>query len=284
MLTCLDGSRVIQMSKLFPSLLLLTFAVSALGQTPPEDLFDDNHMREELGVNTFTTPSIELILKTLDELKPLPFDKLKRQVPDRPPQKREQLALSFGGLIADGFLVVECEREDEVEALGRAVIDYARGLAVADKLTRRAKSMMDLAGAGNWKKMKGELASAQVEVEDNMVALGDEEIAHLVSLGGWLRGLEIAASAISDQPFSAEKAARIFRLDLLDYFLDRLDTLHPATKRMPLIARIIDQLKVLRTYFALPDGKSLTAHDVAEIEVLAHNLNLLITPPGRAPK
>jgi hypothetical protein len=261
------------MSKLIASFALLAFAVSGYAQKPPDEFLGDEHMREELGVNPFTAPSIELILKTLDELKPLPYDKLARAIPNRPPQKREQLALSFGGLIADGFLIVECEQKEEVEPLGRAVLDFARGLAVAEKLTRRSKSLVDLSKAGNWKKMKEELASAQIEVEDAMVALRDEEIAHLVSLGGWLRGLEISAEAISDQPFSAEKAARIFRLDLLDYFLERLDTLHPATKRMPLITRIIDQLGVLRTIFSLPDGKSLTAADVHEIARLAQNLN-----------
>lgn len=266
------------MSRAIFSLALFSLAISAGAQIPPEDFLSDDHMREELGVNNFTAPSIELILKTLDELQPLPFDKLKRNPPARPPQKREQLALCFGGLIADGFLVVECEQKEEVEPLGRAVMDYARSLAVADKLTRRSKSMVDLAKAGKWQKMKGELSAAQIEVENTMLALGDEEIAHLVSLGGWLRGLEISARAISDQPFAPEKAARIFRLDLLDYFMERLDTLHPATKRMPLIARIIDQLGVLRTYFALPDGKSLTAADVAEIATLAHQLNELISP------
>lgn len=52
------------MSKLLPSLLLLICCAQAFAQTPPEDLFDDDHMREELGVNNFTTPSLELILKT----------------------------------------------------------------------------------------------------------------------------------------------------------------------------------------------------------------------------
>lgn len=266
------------MSRSFVSMLLVTLAISARAQVPPEEFLSDDHMREELGVNTFTAPSIERILKTLDDLQPLPFDKLKRNTPVRPPQKREQIALCFGGLIADGFLVVECEQREEVEPLGRTIMDYARSLAVSDKLTRRSKSMVELANAGKWQKMKGELSAAQVEVENTMLALGDEEIAHLVSLGGWLRGLEISARAVSEQPFAPDKAARIFRLDLLDYFADRLDTLHPATKRMPLIARIIDQLGVLRTFFALPDGKSLTAADVAEIATLAHQLNELISP------
>src|SRR5437867_1696180 len=50
-----------------------TPVLSYLSSAGPGD-----HLREELGVNTFTAPSVADIFKQLDSVKPLPFDQLKR--------------------------------------------------------------------------------------------------------------------------------------------------------------------------------------------------------------
>ena len=56
-----------------------------------------------------------------------------------------------------------------------------------------------------------------------MLDLRDEEMAHLLSLGGWIRGLEIGAASVAAD-FSPERAFKLRQLDLLDYYLQRLDT------------------------------------------------------------
>src|SRR5690349_8578041 len=71
---------------------------------------DDGHAQEELGVNKFTTPGIDLLLKSLRELKPVPYEKVAREVPEQAPGDRARLALSAGGIIADGFLAVAAEK------------------------------------------------------------------------------------------------------------------------------------------------------------------------------
>ena len=42
------------------------------------DISADSHFREELGVNQYTTPSIEQLFNTLDLLKPIPLQELTR--------------------------------------------------------------------------------------------------------------------------------------------------------------------------------------------------------------
>ena len=78
-----------------------------------------DHGREELGVNPFTAPSVADIFQQLDDLKPLPFEQLKREFPQATHSSREQMGLVFGGLVADGFLIVECQKQNLVEDLGR---------------------------------------------------------------------------------------------------------------------------------------------------------------------
>ena len=47
----------------------------------PADLLDEAHMREELGVNEFTAPSISKLFDTLQFLMPLPLVETERAMP-----------------------------------------------------------------------------------------------------------------------------------------------------------------------------------------------------------
>ena len=46
----------------------------AQAQEIPDELLEDEHVREEFGVNKFTTPSIKKIFEDLQKLRPLPYD------------------------------------------------------------------------------------------------------------------------------------------------------------------------------------------------------------------
>src|ERR1051325_7558372 len=96
-----------------------------------------NHLRDELGVNTFTAPSVADIFKQLESVKPLPFDQLKRDFPQTNAYPREQIGLIFGGLVADGFLIVECQKGNLVDDLGRVLLRQGRGLCRGGSLVGR---------------------------------------------------------------------------------------------------------------------------------------------------
>ena len=57
---------------IFNLLVALSLAFPGLAKAQENsDLSDDSHYREELGINQFTTPSIEKLFDTLDSLKPI---------------------------------------------------------------------------------------------------------------------------------------------------------------------------------------------------------------------
>src|SRR6266550_4402303 len=118
--------------------------------------------------NPYTAPSIARIFQQLDELRPLPFEQLQRELPRASPGSREQKALLFGGLVADGFLIVEAERKSAVDNLGRVLMREARGLGVADRVTRHNASLTDLARRGDWLAVRKELIAIQADVEQAM--------------------------------------------------------------------------------------------------------------------
>ena len=185
----------------------------------PADLLDEAHMREELGVNEFTAPSISKLFDTLQFLMPLPLVETERAMPDRMPLDRSDLAIELGFLIANGFLVVQAEQLDKVETLAADLTRYSKALGAGDRVNRHAASLLDSAKKADVAQLKKELAATQRDVEAELVSLKDADLAHLISMGGWIRALEVSTVAV-DKQFSEERARKVMREDIADYYTE----------------------------------------------------------------
>lgn len=252
--------------------LLITYSQAA----PKPSAEDIEQMREELGVNGFTAPSIEMILQELNALRPFPFDKVWRDVPDTVPQDRARLALATGAVIADGFLAVASEKQSRIEPVGRALLRLAKGLGVSDRVTKHSRSIVEKAAKSQWGDIKQELVRTQAEVETSLMGLKDEEIAHLIALGGWLRALEITSTAVSDD-YTPEKARRLIQPELLDYFVDRVSTLNPTFKKTKLAQTIEKNLSEVKKIATKPVDVPIEKDEVKKIRDLAREMNKMIS-------
>lgn len=256
-----------------PLLLGLFGGAPLLAQVNPPGAED--YEREELGVNPFTAPSVADIFHQLDELKPFAFEELKREFPQATNSRREQMGLVFGGLVADGFLIVECQKQNLVEDLGRVLLRQARSLGVGDRVMRHSASLTELGKHGDWPAVRRELIATQEEVEQAMTALRDQKMAHLIGLGGWLRGLEITSAAVESR-YSPERAAVLWQRDLINYFAEELATLPPTVAHTPLFVKLRAGVGAISTLLnhAPPDKMSLS--EVKALHAKARELNLVI--------
>ena len=252
---------------------LIATTVTLFAQKASDDLSNDQDYREELGVNEFTAPSIEKLFNTLDSLKPIPINALVRPVAELNTAERSKYALSFGVLIGDGFLDVEGEQNKDIEPLGRELIRRAKVLGVEERVSRHSRKLLDLAKQNNWERLRKELIVTQEDVEKALLELRDEPIVHLLSLGGWIRGLQIAAASVAAD-YSPERAKTLRNLELLDYYLDRLSTLSPRLKRSELVQKITTELETVRTTFK--DNEVLSPPQVNSIQAAATSMVDLI--------
>jgi hypothetical protein len=253
-----------------------TLVCRAIAAEPPPT--GEGHAFEELGVNRYTTPSIARIFHQLDQLKPVPFDQLKSDFPQPAGASREQKSLMFGGLIANGFLLVAAEKKNLIEDFGRVLMQQARALGVGNRVMRHSASLTELGRRGEWPRMRQELITTQTDVEQAMVELRDEKMAHLISLGGWLRGLEISATAV-ELDFSPQRAEILAQPDLVDYFAGELQTLPPALMHSPLFEKLRAGIAALDPILKKSPTK-ITRADVNLIRVQANELNRAIRQGG----
>lgn len=237
----------------------------------PEDLLEDKHVREELGVNEFTAPSISKLFDTLQFLMPLPLIETQRDLGERMPLDRADLAIELGFQIADGFLAVQAGQLDKMEKMAADLTRYGKALGAGDKINSHAASLLESAKKQDVDTLKKELASTQKDVEIELVTLRDADLAHLISLGGWIRALEVSTVAV-DKQFSPERAEKVMREDIADYYTEIVAGLEPRISERPNYLAMRDILSGLRNEMVIVEGEKVTPEKVKEIKEQAAKL------------
>lgn len=244
----------------------------AEGRVPvPPDLLDDPHVLEELAVNEFTAPSIARLFDTLQFLMPLPIVETERKLPQRMPLDRADLAMELGFLIADGFLVVQAGQLEKVEGLAADLTRYGKALGAGDRVNRHAAGLLESAKKQEVEQLKKELAATQRDVVRELVNLRDADLANLISLGGWIRALEVSTVAV-DKQFSSERAAKVMREDIADYYTESVAGLEPRISERPNYLEMRDILSGLRNEMVIEEGKEPAKEQIAEIRKQAAKL------------
>ena len=241
------------------------------GGAEPEAKLDD-FAREELGVNELTTPSIQGLFNDLEVFKPVPVSLIEKTDFERTYNNRFQTSLNFGALICDGFFAVVSEQRGLVEKVGRSLLRQAKSLAVGQRLSSHANSLLEIGQRGDWAELKLELIKTQEDVEDAMIELRDEEMAHMVSLGGWLRGFEVGC-IVTAENYTPQRAAGLKKTDVMDYCLDRMSTLNPRLKNTDLCTAITSRLQTIRAIADESADRPPTQQDVERMRDLAIEIN-----------
>lgn len=240
-------------------------------QEIPDDLLEDEHVREEFGVNQFTTPSIRKIFDDLQSLRPLPYEEMKRTIPEKTPTDRSKLALTVGLLIADGFFAVEAEQFYDLEPIGRSLLKHSKVLGAGTKISRHTKSLLEHGALNDWTGLKSELARTQQDVEKEMVMIRDVDVANLISLGGWLRAFEIGCAA-SLNPYDPKKAKVLMRPDIVEYFSLNLETMEPRLQDSGLVAEVAVDLKKIEKFVTLPDQEEIGEENLKKLRALVEGV------------
>lgn len=238
-----------------------------------EELRDDDreHLNEELGINEYTAPSIAKLFDTLTFLMPLPVLEVERKMPERMPVDRADIAMELGFLIADGFLMVQAEQLEKIPNLATELTRYGKALGTGDRVNRHSAALLERAKNKQTDQLKKELAATQRDVEVELVTLRDADLAHLISLGGWIRALEVSTVAV-DKQFSVERARKVMREDIADYYTESVAGLEPQISERPNYIDIRNLLAGMRTEMTLKDGEKPTPEKMKEIRAKAKEL------------
>ena len=196
----------------------------------------------------------------------------------KPRGNQTRIALQLGVVIAEGFIAVEARDAAEVKDLGRAALSLSRALGVESVVLRRSRSIVDYADQGDWPATRNEWDAVRADVRDGMIALKSEQLAQLISLGGWLRGAEVL-SALLLQNYSPDRAELLRQPGLLDHFEKQLAAMSQESANDPVIAQLQEGVREVRRLTG-EKGDRIARGTVREINRVSSRLVVAIHGKG----
>ena len=160
-------------------------------------------------------------------------------IPDEPGDgsDRSLLALTFGSLVGEGFIAVQAENADDIEKIGKEVLDLSQALGLSNAVQPHSLAIIEAAGDRDWERVRDELDSTQQTVRDTMDRLRDQQLSELVSLGGWLRGTNVVTTFIRES-FREDKAELLNQPGLIIHFREILGKMEGPFASTPQIRAI----------------------------------------------
>jgi flagellar biosynthesis regulator FlaF len=189
---------------------------------------------------------------------------------------RAQVALLLGTVIAEGFIAVEAEDSERVKEIGRDVLELSRAIGVEKAVVTRSKAIVDKADARDWNGTRRELDGALQDVRSAMNELNDEDLAQLVSLGGWVRGTEVLTSIVQ-KDYKPARAELLHQPELLNYFDRRLDDMSPRLRKSALVTQLKSMLEEIRPLILQGEGRKISPESVERIHTVTSKMVLTIT-------
>ncbi len=181
---------------------------------------------------------------------------------------RPQTALNLGGLIADGYIAIEAEDAQQVKNIGRDVLVLSKVLGVSKEVVERGSSITNFAEKSQWDQLKEEMEATQNEVKMAMAEAKDQDLVTLVTVGGWLRGVEVISSHVAAH--YTETGAKLLRQPGVVSFLNKnLEALPEKVREDACVKNVRKRMADIEKFITFPLDKVPTAEDVSQLNKLA---------------
>jgi len=254
----------------------LAAAPLATGDEPKQHIDMGKLPQQATMVDDVIVPVPSEVFGVLDKLgSPNWHDVLRSEKP-AVPGARAETALLLGDVIAEGFIAVEAQDPEQVKKIGRTVLDLSAALGVKKAVIARSNAIIEYADKRDWPACRKELDGALTDVKTAMDELHDEELAQLVSLGGWLRGTEALAQLVH-RNYTKDSAGLLHQPALLDYFDHRLEHMSSHLRSNEVVAKVEKRLPEIRPLIGEADS-DISQQSVDQIRDIVHDLVMSINP------
>lgn len=185
-------------------------------------------------------------------------------------------ALNLGVRSADGLVSILAEDKTKLGRVIVIVITLAEELQVQETILDRSKAFEDLANEGRWNELRDELDALRYLIEMEMDQLGDQDVATLVRVGGWLEGLRVTSQLLAAGVYPAHSSSILYQPNLADYFEGQINGMEPEAKQIPAVQAILKALPELRQLVNVGYRKPVPAENIKRLNQISSDLVALI--------
>ncbi len=247
----------------------------ARAQSPSS--LDEESRKSALDTSVLSIPTPSEMFASLDKAgKPNWGDFYRQPLPTNMPD-RVQMALALGGMIADGCIAVESQDSQQVKNTGRDIMALAKSLGLTGGVMARGSSIASFAENNEWNALKEEFDATETEIRRELFAMRDAHLVSLVSIGAWLRAVEVVSKAVLDN-YTLERAMVLRQAALARLLRQRLEvTETEKTTDSALIRSTIAALKQMEEYVRCSPDEAPDAESVELLQRKAAELSAEIS-------
>ncbi len=164
-------------------------------------------------------------------------------------------AMNLGIRAADAFLAIQAKDSDKLNEMISVMVSLARTFKVSDTIMNKAEMFQDLSAKKEWKKMLQELEILQSDILNELNVIEDQDLAVLMSAGGWLEGLRACSNVLLEN-YSPKGSSLLYQPKLVTFFQEELGKMGAGPKGNALVCEFNsitpDLLKLVDVGFKKP--------------------------------
>ena len=253
--------------------LALAAAVPAFAANePPKSLTP-----AEMKTDNYILPPPEEVFMALRGVSTIDFARLCAMIAKDPSTSKSRFtsdgakAANLGLRVADAFVAVQAKDANALRRASDVIEILSLELSADLSLKNKIAVANKLADEGKWTELRTILESVRVDVLDEMKANKDKDSVTLATVGGWLRGLNIATTALSEN-FEPDATKLLRQPQLVAYLKKQLEGLGPKSKDLPFVKKIVSQMDVVAKLTDIPDGSTLSMDDLKKLNQISNEL------------
>lgn len=155
---------------------------------------------------------------------------------------RAQLALAIGVFVTNGYMALQAEDGQQVKNMGRDMMLLSKALGVSQTILSRGNNLIEFADNHEWKALEYDLEATENDVKSTMITQQDQSLITLISVGLWLRALEVGSQIILSH-YSSCGAALLKEPDLALDLAASMEALPLKVRTDPLVLRAQQTLR-----------------------------------------
>lgn len=180
-------------------------------------------------------------------------------------------ALNLGVRAADGFLAIQARDKAKLGEMIAVIMPLAEELMVGETLLAEGRRIEEMASREEWDALRMELDSLRRKIIAEMERLGDQDLALLVSAGGWLEGLR-ATTATLEMSYDPRASSLLHQPALVNHFITRIQELRPEMRNHPAVQRLSLELDSIRSLIDVDFGAPVPQENITTLHKLSETL------------
>lgn len=163
-------------------------------------------------------------------------------------RNRPQVAVNLGIVIADAYMAIEARDGIYSQSMTQDLLTLAAALGMNQAQLARGQSLLRFAAEGEWPVLRSELEAMENEIKTALIQQRDTPLVDVLSLGCWLRALQIASGSMLGDGYTTERAAILRQPELLFWLNDRALALPTRVANESVVKRMRDCLQDIQPF------------------------------------